>query len=37
MLHPDAADALRLSCVLLDSPVPPELGRQYIEVDAARA
>ena len=37
VLHPDAADALRLSCVLLDSPVPPELGRQYIEVDAARA
>lgn len=36
VLHPDAADALRLSCVLLDSPVPPELGRQYIEVDAAR-
>ncbi|MDH4060032.1 MAG: hypothetical protein OEU94_04375 [Aquincola sp.] len=35
-LHADAADALRLSCVLLDSPVPPELGRQYIEVDAAR-
>lgn len=30
-LHPDAADALRLCCVLLDSPVPPELGRQYIE------
>lgn len=36
MLHPEAADALRLSCVLLDSPVPPELGRQYIEVDTAR-
>jgi hypothetical protein len=35
-LHPEAADALRLSCVLLDSPVPPELGRQYIEVGAAR-
>jgi hypothetical protein len=33
MLHPGAADALRLSCVLLDSPVPPELGQQYIEVD----
>ena len=32
-LHADAADALRLSCVLLDSPVPPELGEQYIEVD----
>ncbi|HET9978770.1 MAG TPA: hypothetical protein VFQ20_15135 [Burkholderiaceae bacterium] len=36
-LHPAAADALRLACVLLDSPVPPELGRQYIEVEAARA
>ena len=33
MLHPQAADALRLSCRLLDSPVPPELGRQYIEVE----
>ena len=33
LLHPVAADALRLSCVLLDSPVPPELGQQYIEVD----
>ncbi len=33
MLHPGAADALRLSCVLLDSPVPPELGQQYIEVE----
>ena len=32
-LHADAADALRLSCVLLDSPLPPELGQQYIEVD----
>jgi hypothetical protein len=32
-LHADAADALRLSCVLLDSPVPPELGHQYIELD----
>ena len=32
-LHPVAADALRLSCVLLDSPVPPELARQYIEVE----
>jgi hypothetical protein len=36
-LHADAADALRLACVLLDSPVPPELGRQYIEVEPARA
>jgi hypothetical protein len=33
-LHPDAADALRLAGILLDSPVPPELGRQYIEVEA---
>ena len=32
MLHPGAADALRLCCVLLDSPVPPELAQQYIEV-----
>jgi hypothetical protein len=36
MLHSEAADALRLSCVLLDSPVPPELGQQYIEVEPAR-
>jgi hypothetical protein len=35
-LHSEAADALRLSCVLLDSPVPPELGQQYIEVEPAR-
>lgn len=34
-LHADAADALRLCCVLLDSPVPPELGRQYIEPEPA--
>jgi len=27
-----AADALRLSCLLLDSPMPPELARQYDEV-----
>jgi hypothetical protein len=33
-LHAGAADALRLSCVLLDSPVPPELGQQYVEVEA---
>ncbi len=33
MLHPGAADALRLCCVLLDSPVPPELGQQYSEVE----
>ncbi len=31
-LHPAAADALRLTCVLLDSPKPPELEDQYIEV-----
>jgi hypothetical protein len=36
VLHPDAADALRLTCVLLDSPVPPELAHQYIEVESAR-
>lgn len=36
ILHPVAADALRLTCTLLDSPVPPELGRQYIEVEPAR-
>ncbi len=35
-LHPAAADALRLTCTLLDSPVPPELGRQYTEVIPAR-
>ena len=34
-LHPMAADALRLSCILLDSPVPPELGRQYIDIEPA--
>ena len=33
LLHAAAADALRLCCVLMDSPVPPELGQQYIEVD----
>ena len=26
-----AADALRLSCLLLDSPMPAELARQYVE------
>jgi hypothetical protein len=36
VLHPVAADALRLTCILLDSPVPPELARQYIEVELAR-
>lgn len=35
VLHPDSADALRLTCVLLDSPVPPDLSQQYIEVEAA--
>ncbi len=33
MLHSGAADALRLCCVLLDSPVPPELGQQYSEIE----
>jgi hypothetical protein len=27
-----AADALRLSCLLMDSPMPPELARQYVEI-----
>jgi hypothetical protein len=31
-----AADALRLTCTLLDSPVPPELAEQYVEVEPAR-
>jgi hypothetical protein len=31
-LHAAAADALRLSCVLLDSPMPPELEDQYIKL-----
>jgi hypothetical protein len=35
-LHPVAADALRLTCRLLDSPMPPELAHQYIEVEPAR-
>ena len=30
-LEPDAADALRLASVLLDSPLPPELARHYVE------
>ena len=34
VLHSVAADALRLTCTLLDSPVPPELARQYIEAVA---
>jgi len=36
VLHPVAADALRLSCGLLDSPVPPDLRSQYIEVEPER-
>ena len=33
-----SADALRLTCGLLDSPLPPELARHYITLpaDAAR-
>lgn len=31
-VEPTAADALRLSCLLLDSPMPPELARHYDEV-----
>ena len=27
-----AADALRLSSLLLDSPMPPDLARQYAEI-----
>lgn len=30
-LYPEAADALRLACTLLDSPLPPELARHYVE------
>lgn len=30
-----AADGLRLSCLLMDSPMPPELARQYIEPNPA--
>ena len=30
-LEPIAADALRLSCTLLDSPLPPDLAAHYIE------
>jgi len=29
-----AADALRLTCILLDSPMPPELARHYIIIPA---
>jgi len=32
-LPPAAADALRLTCLLLDTPIPPELARQYVEVN----
>lgn len=32
-LPPDAADALRLTCLLLDSPMPEALARQFIEPD----
>jgi hypothetical protein len=32
-----AADALRLSCTLLDSPLPPALARHFIEAVAAPA
>lgn len=31
----EAADALRLACALLDSPLPPELARHYVEPAAA--
>jgi len=34
-LHPGAADALRLASALLDSPLPPELARHYVEPAAA--
>lgn len=34
-LPPRAADALRLACLLLDCPLPPELARQYVEVGKA--
>ena len=29
-----SADALRLTCALLDSPMPPELARHYITLPA---
>ncbi|WP_298833619.1 hypothetical protein [uncultured Piscinibacter sp.] len=32
-LKPGAADALRLSSLLLDSPMPPDLARHYAEID----
>jgi hypothetical protein len=31
-LPQEAADALRLSCMLMDTPVPLELARQYVDV-----
>jgi Zn-dependent protease with chaperone function len=34
-LAPEAADALRLASQLLDSPLPPELARHYVEPAAA--
>jgi len=34
LLHPGASDALRLSCALLDCPLPPELIEQYVEVES---
>jgi Zn-dependent protease with chaperone function len=34
-LAPEAADALRLASLLLDSPLPPELARHYVEPAAA--
>jgi len=27
-----AADALRLACLLLDTPIPPDLARQYVDI-----
>lgn len=33
LIDPTAADALRLSSLLLDSPMPPDLARQYAELD----
>jgi len=34
-LAPETADALRLASLLLDSPLPPELARHYVEPVAA--
>ena len=33
LLPARAADALRLSSLLMDSPMPPELARQYAEIN----